>query len=86
MMYLPDVIKGTCDMLEADQEKLTIRTYNIGEEKCLIKLSYQYSFVDNNQRPLKGVCDDNGMQKPKIKAIEIIINPFLLYHSPKSML
>ena len=34
MMYLPDVIKGTCDMLEADQEKLTIRTYNIGERKC----------------------------------------------------
>jgi threonine 3-dehydrogenase len=29
MMYLPDVIKGTCDMLEADREKLSIRTYNI---------------------------------------------------------
>ena len=31
MMYLPDVIKGTCDMLEADPDKLSIRTYNIGE-------------------------------------------------------
>ena len=31
MMYLPDVIKATCDMLEADPEHLKIRTYNIGE-------------------------------------------------------
>jgi len=29
MMYLPDVIKATSDMIEAEPEKLSIRTYNI---------------------------------------------------------
>ena len=30
MMYLPDVIKATSDLLDAPEESFNIRTYNIG--------------------------------------------------------
>ena len=41
MIYIPDVIKATADLIEAPSENLTIRTYNIGVYLFL------FSFNDN---------------------------------------
>ena len=40
MMYIDDVIKATADILDAPEEQLKIRTYNIGIYKSLLQLNH----------------------------------------------
>lgn len=78
MMYLPDVIKATCDMMEADPDDLKIRTYNIAamsftpEEiaaeirKHIPELKLEYNVDPMRQNIADGwpeVLDDSNARK-----------------------